>query len=255
MPSVRRPAADNPDWYRVLYNLGVLRANSLVAMRVEATANEPPRPELLDRAQADTTELVYHATRGARWWRNRSTRPRRVLRRFLRSTMEPSAVILMAGVLAERQGDQKTTFDERSVRRRGQLLRRLRRGVLIRPSRLMEYIERRRNVAGNVYYNIACFHASHLPEASGKEKDQLTDQALDALQTFAWRAEPAEARAQLRWADDDPTLSPLRGERRFRDIVAPFTSDAAKDVVRRQWKRQPRRPKGPRFGRSQRRQR
>jgi hypothetical protein len=234
------PSGD-PDWYRVVYNLAVLRANRAARSPVTAWVDHQD-------AYRDALLVVLEAAGEAGRPRSRLTREGRRRRRFLRTDAEPSALVILAGLLAVDERLRTAapararvrTAGRRRLRRaaqrigrtlvwpfaaRARILTRLAAGRPPAPAAIVRNVERRRHLAARVHYNLACYHAAQanmVDLRAGTDADE-TERALDALERFTWRAEADELATTLPWARCDPTLAVLRQRRpeQFDAIVPP----------------------------------
>lgn len=183
---------DNPDWYRVVYNLAALRANR--AAKGDSTERHGRD---LEYAGVAASRLIKEGTRQARHVRLRLGRTNRARRRFFVHTVVPSARLLLVGVRClsgeDKGGAAMETIDD---------------------------VLGDRDLAARVHYNAACL-LSTLLDVAGKEPDEIAKRALDELQRFVWKADPGEAALMGPWAAKDPTLAPLR-ERYRREFDAIF---------------------------------
>jgi hypothetical protein len=173
------PPLNNPDWYRVVYNLAVLRAN-----RASRPRSRKCDEKDLKAAENDARMLVEKGREQAGRFSSRFGRANRELRRFLLENVVPSAELLLEGV-------------------------KLSRGAKADPISTIDRVLRNRRVAARVHYNAACLLNTWL-ERTRIADDKIADRAFDELQRFVWKADPGEAAVIGPWARKDPTLKWLR---------------------------------------------
>jgi hypothetical protein len=79
---------------------------------------------------------------------------------------------------------------------------------------VIKAVKQRDGLAPRVHYNLACYHARRAAQAIAAQNPEQADreaaEALDALERFAWVAEPDEMVRTLEWALDDPALKSVR---------------------------------------------
>lgn len=188
-----------PDWYAIKYNLAAMNANEWVRLRNQAAAAQgmlpPPSPEASPSPQSGEVErsrveerrstAEEHAVElattcaqtlyelGARWWRRplialRRTlvsgrMERRGLRIYLEDAMQPTTLVLLAGVSRQDIAEKRTLMSEHD------LLLALRDRYLDRRT-LVDYVEARPRHAPRVDYNLACLYAEWQDRDTARER-------------------------------------------------------------------------------------
>ena len=216
------------EWYQVLYNLSAQRSH-------QAAAKGKRDYTLLLRAAKDATLLVNRAAATlldfgvlqADELTSRVPRDARTLAGFLQDIVEPSGVVLLAGILGTLYGDG----DSNSVhpptnpldRKR---LEKITRPLLINPpgsdegnlspGELIDYVMQWRAPSYRIRYNLACYFADER-----KRQREALEQLAAAL---AGAPTPREAVRLAGWSLKDPTLKPLRDRDRaeFDAVVDPW---------------------------------
>jgi hypothetical protein len=113
-----RRYTENPDWYRVQYNIAAVFANWAAS-----APDSPGKKELADAAQAETTHLLRCIDRTRTWRARGSAHLRRLvgrrhkhddvaLRTFLDRAVEPAVLVLWAGTQQPDQHDEKPSRSE-----------------------------------------------------------------------------------------------------------------------------------------------
>jgi hypothetical protein len=161
------PQRHNPDWYRIRYQLAALYLN-----RASFHEGGPRLAEDLQQALGESTELARVSvdvalTEGApvrprrmRWQRAERVQERRDLSDFLRSTIVPSALTLLAGaLLVDREQNPPVLRASVELHSYRDVLNALDNDELD-PDELVKFVERQAQLAPRVYYNLACYQAS-----------------------------------------------------------------------------------------------
>jgi hypothetical protein len=200
-PPERQPSArylGDPNYYRLAYQLAAQYANWLLSLPL-ATKRGPESGDLLRSATEAAKRTAEDARRMLRWyeykrsqrrWWQRKPKPlparEERLQRFLAGTVEPSAELLLAGMLLFSEGDEAAEQRAAPVREaadRGELTYR-------------------------ALYNLACYEAQRSGHAL--YDDDSLRLALEHLRQ-ALRCARGRSRVELvRWARADPSLAPLR---------------------------------------------
>ena len=223
-PSKTRYLRD-PNYYRLAYQRAAQYANWLLSssMLVTAGASSETQPnpnpeEVLAAASEAASEagraLAWLDARKEkhRWWK---PRPKKLspkeerLRRFLESTVKPSAELVKAGVLIFLQRIEEAEAH----------------GAPIRNAKTG-------SISYRALYNLACYEtareeASPPAVSSGDRFGAALEQLSKAL-----RLAPGRFQHELvRWARSDPSLGPLRTSRGtdFEKLLARFENSELKD--------------------------
>jgi tetratricopeptide (TPR) repeat protein len=203
------PAEDNPDWYRTKYSLAALYSN---------WAADPDHQEDRDAHVQRAAELAAELARTTaariddlRDARNTGKAERKFLKRtllpFLEGTIEPSVLILAASTAADlaalgRPDAAAAPLPVLTVVEPGRAELR----AALEPvdaSRLIAFVERSPQRPPASLFNLACFYT------------RTGDYALAAGRLLAAVREdlPAERKAMVQAARNDPTLAPLMTRR------------------------------------------
>ncbi len=169
----------NPDWYRVKYSIAALHANAEAALKSDAAGLQgEDRDTSLIAATREHDLAMRHARELARtsattltelklslfrhpilWWRlvRALTKPERQgLSRFLSVTMEPAALVLLAGMLP---APENTRAADESIRSESDLVTALDREAPA-PLALVGYVDRLPEHDPRADYNLACLYVS-----------------------------------------------------------------------------------------------
>jgi len=218
-----KPPRYNPDWYRVKYSVAALHANAaagLRAMAAQSASDEAARAKQraeaetqlarrfaheLALASAETLQLLDQGLwRGARaWWRRArrlSATERIGLQGFLRNTMQPPVLVLLAGLQPSPRSEDRHSAP---LETNDDLLAALRSGDPPDPRALTDYVEQSEPHDPRTDYNLACLYLSW------GEVDLAADRLLRGLQ-----GTPENQRARLiDRAFQDPTLNLWQSDR------------------------------------------
>jgi hypothetical protein len=214
MPDAPRPRVETRTlWYQVQYSRAAQDANDGLRKNRDRSAPAEARARDVALTTAITLLELGHwdprrpAPRITSMF-GRSSRERRRLARFLIETVEPSTLIMLAG-LSERTG-------ARHVEDRFALARYLAGGIPIHPRALIRFVRCYPNLSYRAAYNIACYYSGRIEDDDGYVGDAY-ERLSDAL-----RNAPRDEQAGLaQWAGEDPSLAELRTQLGddFRELV------------------------------------
>lgn len=207
------PIHRNPDWYRMKYNLAATHAH----LRETGEAGET------ENARINALQLAVAASITSRKLRRWPARRRHGgLMRFLDTTTDPSARILLVDILLdEREAVQFDPGDLESDP--GDLVPQMRKALDRRdpawlPSiiALLASVKRRRELSSRTHYNLGCVFTKLARKqaeigASGEESGAV-DQAISEIATALRQADEAGRRQIIRTARRDPSLAFLKGK-------------------------------------------
>jgi hypothetical protein len=135
--------------------------------------------------------------------------PRSKLLAFLEETVEPSALVLLAGITAELRGEAEPAQDDEAFDRQAiekMLVAAVEHRGALNPRRLADGVAARKDLDGRTHYNLACFYAQASGLEHGDDAQATLEQARRHLKT-ALATIARSARADLaRWARRDPSL-------------------------------------------------
>jgi hypothetical protein len=215
------------EWYQVLYNLSAQRSHQVVAKEsrdyklLMLAAKDATL--LVNRAAATLLDLGVVQTDGPT-----SSVPKgaRTLARFLQDIVEPSGVVLLAGILGTLYGDRDSDSVHPLAALDRRRLERATRPLVINPpgsherylspGELIDYVMQWHAPSYRIRYNLACYFADET-----KKQREALEQLAAAL---AGAPTPREAARLAGWSLKDPTLKPLRDRDRagFDAVVDPW---------------------------------
>ncbi len=179
---------ENPDWYRIKYQLAGLYANWAVATDEPIELKRSRKAQAADRARdlALTTSQTIEGLSGQA--------PAPALLQFLEGTIEPDALILAASTIPESGATERpATRPQRS-----EVISTLK-AERIDPWILIAFVEHGSNRSSDTSYNLACFYSMQ------GEFMHATEHLLSAVREVPRSARPALVKGMTL----DPTLAPL----------------------------------------------
>jgi tetratricopeptide (TPR) repeat protein len=202
----------NPDWYRIKYQLAALYTNWASDMDPGAERDELSK-EAAGRARDGAIEVLKATVKppsdgiGAK---APAGYVEKTLTPFLKGTVEPSALVLVACTAAD---SAKTSFKRRPTR--AEVLTSLE-SDSVDPWQLIAYVERGPDHPPNAFFDLACFYTR-----TGEFAD-----AADRLITAVRDTPISERKALIEVAKNDPTLKSMRDRRpglipRLRELFDP----------------------------------
>jgi hypothetical protein len=208
----------NPDWYRVKYSLATERLNRALAAGDEL-------PAQLKKAEVETRELLKAIVRWLRrpkQWGLRAIRDSagREMDSFLRDHLQPSALVLLAGIeLEQAKAAGGKPNPNAATLELGELRAQICEGAAVDPFVIVRTVEAHwEEPPVGISYNLACFQAqAGLPRIA---VERLRD-CVEATAPSTW----PQLRAR---AESDPALEPVRGELDDLFVDDPLGSGAKK---------------------------
>lgn len=212
-------------WYQVMY---AIAANH---MHVGLKEREAKEREFFKLAYTAARVLTLEAASTV----HADPKGRSRLLAFLTKTLEPSVVVLLAGVTLE------LTEEEPSSRRpppadRTFLFELPEDATKVNPADLVSYVENLVAPPGRlpyrVEYNLACFYArvgvfvDKRTKGWEKRREAYRVSALDHLERALERSH-GRLKELLSWATTDPSLKSLHGHREFTNLISRFSPTSA----------------------------
>lgn len=189
----------NPDWYRIKYQLAALYTNW-----ASDSDLEPQKEKRAEQAASGAKELARQTLQAIQQppptgigSKVPAGYVKKTLMPFLKGTIEPSALILVACTAA---GAPKKSFAARP--KRAEILSSFKTDS-INPWQLIAYVEQGPHHPPNAFFDLACFYT----------RTRDFGRAADRLATAVRDTPTAERKALIEVAKNDPTLESMRASR------------------------------------------